>query len=119
MHPKAFPTQQSSENDTQLQQLEVLHDLNGASHFSRLDLRQSFLQILLAPESHHMTTFSTQLGIKKFTRIVSGLSSALQGIPRVKNITDDIIIFGSTQEDHDNTLPAVFEQVREKGLTLI
>ena len=76
---------------------EVLHDLNRACHFSKLDLRQGFLQIPLAPESRNLTTLSTQLSIKRFTRMVFELSSApeifqheiqkaLQGIAGVKNI---------------------------------
>ena len=108
---------------------EVLHDLNGACHFSKLDLRQGFLQIPLAMESRNLTTFSTHLGIKRFTRMVFGLSSApeifqheiqkaLQGIPGVKNISDDIIVYGPSQAAHDQTLQKVFQRLREKGLTL-
>ena len=108
---------------------EVLHDMNGACHFSKLDLRQGYLQIPLAPESRNLTTFSTHLGIKRCTRMVFGLSSApeifqheiqtaLQGIPGVKNISDDIIIYGTTQAAHDESVRAVFQRLREKGLTL-
>ena len=108
---------------------EVVHDLNGACHFSKLDLRQGFLQIPLAPESRNLTTFSTHMGINRITRMVFGLSSApeifqheiqkaLQGIANVKNISDDIIVYGSSQEEHDATLRAVFQRIRDKGLTL-
>ena len=108
---------------------EVIHDLNGACHFSKLDLRQGYLQIPLAPESRNLTTFSTHLGIKRYTRMVFGLTSApeifqheietaLQGIPGVKNISDDLIVFGKSQQEHDETLHAVFQRLREKGLTL-
>ena len=101
---------------------EVLHDLNGACHFSKLDLRQGFLQIPLAPESRNLTTLSTHLSIKRFTRMVFELSSApeifqheiqkaLQRIAGVKNITDNII-------EYDQTLREVFQRLREKGLTL-
>ena len=86
---------------------EVLHDLNGPCHFSKLDLRQGYLQIALTLESRNLTTFSAHLGIKRCTRMGFGLSSAseifqhelqtaLQGIPGVKNISDDIIIYDSS-----------------------
>ena len=44
---------------------------------------------------------------------------ASQGIPGVKNITDDIIVYGPTQAIHDQTLREVFQHLRKKGLTLI
>ena len=39
---------------------DLIHDLNGATIFSLLDLRSSYHQLELAPESRYITTFSTQ-----------------------------------------------------------
>ena len=41
---------------------EVIHDLNGATVFSKLDLNQGYHQLLLHPDSRHITTFSTHTG---------------------------------------------------------
>ena len=87
---------------------ELIHKLNGAKVFSKLDLRHGYHQILLAPESRYITTFRTQHAI----------SQALAGIEGVINISDDILIFGTTQAAHDKTLRMVFERLRETGLTL-
>ena len=42
----------------------------------------------------------------------------MQGIPGVKNISDDIIVFGATPEAHDKSLKAVITRLLENGLTL-
>ncbi|RXN24365.1 Retrovirus-related Pol polyprotein from transposon 412 [Labeo rohita] len=44
--------------------------------------------------------------------------NTLQGIAGVKNLSDDIIVYGATQADHDKSLTAVFQQLKERGLTL-
>ena len=38
---------------------EVIHDLNGATVFSKLDLNQGYHELLLHPDSRHISTFST------------------------------------------------------------
>ncbi|XP_077983944.1 uncharacterized protein LOC144438677 [Glandiceps talaboti] len=42
---------------------ELLHDLNGSTVFSRLDLKWGFHQIKLSEESRHITTFATHRGL--------------------------------------------------------
>ena len=94
---------------------ETLAALNGAAVFSKLDLRWCYDQIELHPESRVLTTFSTHKGLKRYKRLIFGLSSApemyqyviqrtLQGIPGVRNISDDIVVFASDQGSHDRSL---------------
>ena len=82
---------------------ETLQDLNGTTVFSKLDLRWGYHQVELHPESRVLTTFSTHMGVKRYERLIFGLSSAseiyqhiiqevLQGIPGARNISDDIIV---------------------------
>ena len=42
----------------------------------------------------------------------------ISDIPGVFNISDDVVVFGKTQADHDKALRAVFERFSSKGLTL-
>ena len=42
----------------------------------------------------------------------------IQDIPCARNISDDIIVFGKTPEEHDTALEAVFKVLLKKGLTL-
>ena len=42
----------------------------------------------------------------------------IKGLPGVINIADDLLIFGSTIEEHDKNLLAVLDRCKEIGLTL-
>ena len=108
---------------------ELVHKLNGAKVFSKLDLRHGYHQILLASESRYLTTFRTHKGLHRYVRLNYGtsaasevfqhaISKALAGIDGVINISDDILIFGTTQAAHDKALQMVFERLHETGLTL-
>ena len=105
---------------------ETLAVLNGAAVFSKLDLRWGYHQIELHPESRVLTTFSTHKGLKRYKRLIFGLSSApemyqyviqrtLQGILGVRK-NSDIIVFGSDQGSHDRSLE--LSRLENTGLTL-
>lgn len=108
---------------------DIINSLNGAKTFSKLDLRSGYHQLVLSPESRHITTFSTHKGLKRYKRLNFGTSSAaeifqhtiqqaLEGINGVLNISDDLIIFGKTTTEHDLALAQTFQRLHEKGLTL-
>ena len=108
---------------------DVIHELNGARVFSKLDLNKGYHQLELHPDSRYITTFTNHLGLRRYKRLSFGISSAaevlqnaicqsLHGIPGVKNLIDDIIVYGASQIPHDDTLRAVFARLKERGLTL-
>ena len=108
---------------------EILQDMNGASVFSKLDLRWGYHQIELAPKSREITTFITHKGLFRYKRLLFGASCApesyqriiqqvLEGCEGTHNISDDIIVFGNTQKEHDERLKKVMQRLRERGLTL-
>ena len=93
------------------------------------DLRAGYHQLSLAEESRHITTFATHKGLHRHKKLNVGTSPASEifqdvigeqilDIPNAINISDDIIIFGQTQADHDEALRAVFERFSRIGLTL-
>ena len=45
------------ERHTSLKIDDLIHNLNGATIFTKLDFRQGYHQILLAPECKYITTF--------------------------------------------------------------
>ena len=84
---------------------DISHELNGAKFFTKLDLTQAYHQLELAPESRQITTFITHAGLFCFKRLNYGTNSAaeifqhalqqvLHDIPGVRNIADDILVFG-------------------------
>ena len=108
---------------------EIIKSLNGATVFSKLDLNQGYNQLELTPESRYITTFSTHLRLRRYTRLKFGVSSlaeifqniiceTLAGIPGAINLSDDILVFGKSQEENDQALEATFKRLRESGLTL-
>jgi ribosomal protein S27AE len=108
---------------------EVLQSMNGSKVFSKIDLRSGFHQIELEEGSRSITTFSCHLGLFRYKRLMFGISSApelfqhiiqqvLVGCEGCENISDDLIIHGKDDEDHDKHLIGVIEKLMEKGLTI-
>ena len=83
----------------------------------------------LDENSRDITTFSTQIGFYRYKRLNYGTNSAddifqnrireelTQHIPGVINISDDILVIGKDQQEHDQRLEAFFEIAREKKVT--
>jgi len=108
---------------------DVIYDLNGSCKYSKLDLAKAYHQLSVQESSRFISTFSTHVGLFRYKRLNFGISCAseifqntiaqvLHGIPGVKNISDDIIVFGATPEAHDKSLRAVITRLLENGLTL-
>ena len=108
---------------------EVLYDLNGATVFSKLDLKWGFHHIELKEQSRDVTTFVTHRGLYRYKRLMFGITSAsekyqkiisdvIQGCDSVANIADDLIVYGSDLEEHERNLHAVLQRLKRSGLTL-
>ncbi|XP_052806251.1 uncharacterized protein K02A2.6-like [Mya arenaria] len=108
---------------------ELIHDLNGSKVFSKMDLKSGYNQLVLKEESRPITTFSTHIGLFRYKRLNFGtnsasevfqktISSIIAGIPGAKNISDDIIVYGKNQTEHDIALDKVFNALHRNGLTL-
>lgn len=52
---------------------DVVHELNGATRFSKLDLRAGYQQLELHPDSRYITTFTTHLGLRCYKRLSFGI----------------------------------------------
>ena len=107
---------------------EVLHDLNGSSVFSKLDLKWGFHQVELETESRRITAFITHRGLFQYKRLMFGITSApdkyqkivkdvLIGCKGVANIADDPIIYRCGIKEHHENLVAVLRRLRERGST--
>ena len=107
---------------------DLIQTLNGATVFSKLDLRSGYHQLTIAPECRYITTFATHKGLRRYSRLNFGTNSAseifqkvineqIHDIPGTLDISDDVIIFGKTQSDHDKALEAVFKKFADAKLT--
>ena len=108
---------------------DIICEITGSRWFSKMDLRLRYHQIMLAPESRHVTTFSTHLGIRRYKCLNIGILSAaevfqdliwevLVGLEGVLNISDDILVHALTLEEHLVQLKTVFLRLQDSGLTL-
>ena len=108
---------------------DTLYKLNGATVFSKIDLKWGYHQIELAEESRDITTFQSPKGLFRFKRLIFGgrnssedyqysIQQALDGCRNVVNISDDIIVFGKSQAEHEVCLMAVMQRLKDKGLTI-
>ncbi|UYV84889.1 K02A2.6-like [Cordylochernes scorpioides] len=107
----------------------TLAQMGGAKLFSKLDANSGFWQIPLSEESSSLTTFLTPFGRYRFKRLPFGISFAPEVFQRkMSNLLesqsgvnchmDDIVIWGATQEEHDERLRCVLRKLQDSGLTL-
>ena len=108
---------------------ETLAQLSGAKVFSKVDVNCGFWQISLAKHSRPYTTFITPFSRYCFNKLPFGISSApehfqkqinniLRGMAGVLCHMDNVLIFGSTQEEHNNRLHKVLQKLQSHGVTL-
>ena len=108
---------------------ENLSKLTGATVFSKLDSNCGFWQIPLEESSRELTTFITPFGRYRFNKLPFGICSApehfqrrmseiLAGLEGVIVHIDDVLVYGKTQEEHDERLHGVLKRIASAGGTL-
>ena len=110
---------------------EILDHLSKVKFFSALDLLSEFHQIPMEQKSKKYTTFSTPQGHFHYNRMSFGLKSAPATFQRMMDTAlrglvgnncfvylDDVIIFGSTIQQHNRNLAIVLDKLRNLGLNI-
>ena len=106
---------------------DVLDKFEGATTFSKLDLKEAYHQFELSADCRHITTFHGPDRLYRYKRLNYGTRSAqdilqnemsriLAGIPNQVNVADDILI-GGTQSQHDAALEQVIQSLKACGIT--
>ena len=97
--------------------------------FSKLDMSQAYQQVELDEDSKKYVVVNTHRGLFRFNRLPFGVASApgifqrvmeclLKEIPGVIVYLDDILVTGSSREEHLLNLGKVLEKLKEAGLKL-
>ena len=104
-------------------------ELYGARFISCCDIKKGFHQICIKESSRAITTFQTPKGLMRYKRLTMGFCCAsenfqhiiaekLEGLEGVKNLVDDIFIWGRKQDEHDRRLVALLIRLEKLELTL-
>uniref|UniRef100_A0A914P660 RNA-directed DNA polymerase n=1 Tax=Panagrolaimus davidi TaxID=227884 RepID=A0A914P660_9BILA len=108
---------------------DMFHELNGCTHFCKLDLRDAYHQIELEEESRELTTINTHKGLFRYNRLPFGTASAVaifqkimekvvNGISKVVVFLDDGTIGGKGEQECLERLEQVLQRMVEHGLKL-
>ncbi|KAG1933981.1 retrotransposable element [Pimephales promelas] len=114
---------------------DVLPDLTKARVFTVCDVKDGFWHVRLSEESSYLTTFATPFGRYRWIKMPMGISpapevfqprltQALEGLPGIRIIADDILICGegdndeTAEKDHDEKLRQLLERCRKRNIKL-
>ena len=108
---------------------DALDSLSHASWFSTLDLSSGYWQLEVSPNDRQKTAFTTRQGLFEFNVLSFGLCNAPSTFQRLMDLIladlqwttclvylDDIIVFGSTFQEHLLRLDGVLDKLRQANL---
>ena len=108
---------------------DIFASLAGGKRFSKLDLKDAYLQMFMSDESKRLLTINTHKGLFRYNRLVFGVASApalwqramdhvLEGLKGCHRVLDDMIVTGATRDEHLCNLRAVLNRLKQYGLRL-
>lgn len=108
---------------------EIIDTLHNKNIFSKLDIKDAYYVVPLAPDSRKKTAFTFNGRQYEFTRMPMGLMTASQTFVRlvqkvIEPLTntvgyfDDLLVASSSAEEHRKDLKDIFQRLQKAGLTL-
>ena len=108
---------------------DMVATLSGGQKFTKLDMSQAYMQIMLSEDSKQYVVINTHWGLFRYNQLLFGIASApgifqrvmesiLKDIPGVVVYLDDILITGHTDADHLRSLQETLSRLERAGLRL-
>ncbi|XP_047037979.1 uncharacterized protein K02A2.6-like [Helicoverpa zea] len=108
---------------------EMFATLSGGEQYSKLDLKNAFMQLELSESSQPLTAITTHVGTFVYRRAPFGLkclpenfqkivTETLSGLEFVVAFIDDICVSGRNKSHHLENLKKVLSRLRDAGLTI-
>ena len=98
--------------------------LSTGVYFSKINLTHAYQQMILDTDSRVYVTINTHQGLFRYTRLPFGIASAsaifqctmetiLQGLTKVQCYIDDILVTGTSEQEHLHNLEEVLKRLSE------
>ena len=108
---------------------EIIGKFHGMTKFTIADFNKGYWMVVLDPESRKYTMMALDIGRFQWTRLPMGsivaqdmfqrkLGAIFLDVPGVTGIADDMVIYGRTDQEHDQNLINFLEVCRRNTLTL-
>lgn len=105
---------------------DIFSTLTGGKFFSKIDLADAYLQVMVEDDSKHLLTINTHRGLYVYNRLCFGVKAApgifqqamdtmLAGLTGVVSYLDDLIVVGKNESEHKQNVLAVFDRIRDWG----
>ena len=108
---------------------EILGKFHSMTWFTIADFNKGYWMVESHPDSRKLTTMALDIGRFQWTRLPMGsivaqdvfqrkIDAIFLSVPGVIGIADDMIIYGKTDQEHDENLLNFLEVCRKNNLTL-
>ena len=108
---------------------ELLSVIGKGQIFSKIDLKDAYLQVPVDEEAQKVLVVNTPKGLFKYNRLPFGLASSpavfqrfmvqlMTNIPGVAVFLDDILVSGSTEKEHDDRLIRVLKVLQKNNIKI-
>ncbi|GFU53298.1 uncharacterized protein K02A2.6 [Trichonephila clavipes] len=105
---------------------DIFAELSGGEFFTKIDLSEAYLQMLVDEQDRHLLTINTHKGLFRYKRMNYGIALApavwqraieqvLSGIAGLHVFLDDITVTGRNDQEHFERLELVLQRLEEYG----
>ena len=110
--------------------IKVISQIPGSARFfTVLDGLKGFPQVVLHEESRKLTTFVLLQGRFRYKRMPMGwhgssdvfnarMTKALEGVPNIKRVVEDILVYSDTIEEHHKAVTKVLAACNKHSISI-